>query len=717
MIKNCLLYCFLFFINFNLYSQVDHWETVVYGSDVWRFITGNSEPPSTWNTSNFNDTNWRIGEGPIGYGDGDDKTVIFPSYALYIRKAFNITDIDAISAAILQADYDDAYVAYLNGVEIGRANILGENPRFDTETVTDHEATLYQNNTVESVFLEASTLEGLLVEGENVLAISIHNRFGPESSDMTANFFLTLGINDNSNDYGPTPSWFINPYFDSTLPIVKISTSGGTLNGQTQINGQIGIVNNASGGNNFFDSPNEYAGNIGVKYRGESSLWFAKKSLGIEMRDELGNDLDTSFLNFPKEEDWILHGPYSDKSLMRNVLTMHLARSMGQYASRTEYVDLFINGDYQGIYVLMEKIKRDKDRVDVAKLRDIDIDGDELTGGYIFRIDKEEDHWFSRYNRFQEFEKLGYQIVYPDIDKIQSEQFRYIQTYVDSFERAMVAPNLTFGGKSFDEYIDLNSFAEAHLLNELGRNVDGYRLSSYFHKRKDSNGGKILAGPVWDFNLAFRNADYCDGANTEGLIFYNVCDGGYPFWWDVLLNNAQFQSVVRCRWDELREGAFHTDSIFAFIDQQVDIIEPSLDQNFAKWNVFGTYLWPNPLPLAFSHAGEISLLKDWLSARLNWMDANLAGDCTTIVGLEDIETNDLFSILPNPAQSQFQIAFKEPLNEEVNSVFLINSVGQQFKVSFDKGDFSIDVQGFPPGLYFVGIEMGGKTYLQKLVIH
>lgn len=710
-----LIIFFFLFIKCALFAQVNHWETVVYGSDTWQYFIGNSEPPSVWKNPTFNDNNWQSGHGGIGYGDGDDQTVIAPTYALYIRTKFDITNLEAISSAILQADYDDAYVAYLNGVEIGRANIIGAPPRFNTETETDHEATLYQNNTVESVFLELSSLEGLLVEGENVLAISIHNRFGPESSDMTANFFLTLGINDDSNDYRPTPDWFTSPSFNSTLPIIKISTNG-ALNGDSQIDGQIGIINNASGQNNFFDAANEYAGNIGVKYRGQSSLWFAKKSLGIEMRDALGNDLDTSFLDFPKEEDWILHGPYSDKSLMRNVLTMHLAKEMGQYASQTKYVDLFINGDYQGIYVLMEKIKRDKDRVDVAKLRAIDIEGDELTGGYIFRIDKEEAHWLSRYSVFRDIEKLEYQIVYPDLDKIQQEQFAYIQSYVDSFERAMVSPNLVFGGKSFDEYIDLPSFAEAHLLNELGRNVDGYRLSSYFHKRKDSNGGKIYAGPVWDFNLAYRNADYCDGANTEGLIYYNLCDGDYPFWWDVLLKNPQFQNIVRCRWDELRLGAFHTDSIFTFIDQQVETIEPSLTQNFTKWDVFGTYLWPNPLPLANSYAEEISLLKAWLSDRLDWMDANLAGECTTTVSLSEIARDNIFTISPNPAHSQFQIALTKPVNDAIQSLFLINSVGHQFDLPIDKGNLSFDIRNFSTGLYFVGIKVNGKTYLKKLII-
>jgi len=139
--------------------------------------------------------------------------------------------------------------------------------------------------------------------------------------------------------------------------------------------------------------------------------------------------------------------------------------------------------------------------IGVAKLKSSDIAGNELTGGYIFKIDKGPPDWLSKYDFFKNSDKLIYQLVYPDIDDVEPEQFKYIQTYVDSFERAMVDENLMYGGKSFEEYIDLTSFAETHILNEIGRNIDSYRFSSYFHKRKDSNGGKIIAGPVWDFNL------------------------------------------------------------------------------------------------------------------------------------------------------------------------------------------------------------------------
>ena len=714
--KTLTLLTYLLFIPIFSFTQVNHWETIVYNTDEWRYFIGNSEPPSNWATPTFNDASWLNGRGGFGYGDDDDETILPATFALYLRHSFTIIDKSAIENLILQADYDDAFVAYLNGVEITRANIEGTPPMFNTETITDHEATLYASNTIESTFFDRNSVEELLVEGINVLAISVHNRFGPVSTDMTANFFLTVGLNDDSNQYRLTPEWFFTPtYAESTLPVIRISTSSG-INRIEPVIGNFEIVQNDTGKNSFFDPAGEYKGKIKIKHRGESSLSFPKKSFSIETLNEWERDLDTSFLNFPEEEDWILNGPYSDKSLIRNVLTMDLARKMGQYASRTQYVDLYVNGDYRGIYVLMEKIKRDKRRVDIAKLKDSDISGDELTGGYIFKIDKGPPDWLSKYNSFNKSDKLIYQLVYPDIEEVEPVQYKYIVSYVDSFETAMFDENLRYGNKFFEEYIDLTSFAEAHILNEIGRNVDGYKFSSYFYKRKDSKGGKIVAGPAWDFNLAFRNADYCEGAATEGLIFRGPCNGGLPFWWDVLLRNEGFQSITRCRWEELRRGAFHTDSIFAFIDKQVEILKPSLVHNFARWNVLGTYLWPNPIPLADTHAEEIMLLKDWLSNRLTWMDSNLAGTCNTIVGLEEIVPNDLFVILPNPARSQFKVAFNQPVNGTINSIFLINMIGQQFDLPIDKGNLLIDITGFSTGLYFVGIEVEGRTYLQKLVI-
>ena len=690
MIKKFTLLTFTIFLPFFSFTQINHWETVVYNSNEWQYFIGNTEPPTNWAMPTFDDSDWLAGRGGFGYGDNDDETLIPTTFALYLRHSFSIIDQSAIETLILQADYDDAFVAYLNGVEITRANIEGSPPLFNSETITDHEATLYTSNSVESTFFDRTLIEDLLVTGENVLAISVHNRFGPESSDMTANFFLTVGLNDDSNNYQPTPDWFITPtFFESTLPVIRISTRS-TVNRVEAILGNMEIVQNEVGNNSFFDPASEYKGKISIKHRGQSSLSFPKKSFSIETMDDWGRDLDTSFLNFPKEEDWILNGPYSDKSLMRNVLIMDLARKMGQYASRTQYVDLFVNGDYRGIYVLMEKIKRDKNRVDIAKLKESDLVGDELTGGYIFRIDKGGPDWISKFDFFRNTDKLKYQLVYPDIEEVAPAQLKYLRSYVDSFERAMVEENLIYGGKPFDEYIDLTSFVEAHILNEIGRNIDGYRFSSYFHKRKDSKGGKIIAGPVWDFNLAFRNADYCEAAATDALIFEGPCPGGLPFWWNVLLQNDAFLSLTRCRWEALRETAFHTDSIFTFIDKQAALLQPSIDPNFHRWDVLGNYLWPNPFPLANTYTEEINLLKEWLTARLQWMDDNIGGTCQMSVSTTEIEKTAPFEVFPNPAVNQIKLLMDENLMSEIDGISMINTLGQRFHLSNTTNNLTFD---------------------------
>ena len=698
-------------------AQVDHWETIVYNTDTWSYFIGNVEPPSNWNQTNFNDTAWLKGKGGFGYADGDDNTIIPKTPSLYLRHTFSIIDLEAIEMLILQADYDDGYVAYLNGVEIARANIIGSPPRFDTNTITDHEATLFSGGQVESVTLSAALQDAALREGENVLAIQVHNRNGLSSSDMTSNFFLTVGINNSTQFYRDTPDWFFSPNFTTHLPILRITTPN-NINAEERVEGALEIIHSSNGVNDSTGEANEYEGPISIKHRGESSLSFPKKGYSFETKDEAGADRDTSLLNFPAEEDWILHGPYSDKSLMRNVLTMELARRMGQYASRTEYCELFVNGDYQGIYVLMEQIKRDKGRVDIAKLRAEDIAGDELTGGYIYRVDKGEADWLSNFtavNNANSNSNLRYQLVYPDIDRVQPEQFDYIKTHIDSFERAMRLPSLSYGGKSMEDYIDLKSFAEAHLLNELGRNVDGYRLSSYFHKKKDSQGGKIHAGPVWDFNLAFRNADYCFGEQTTGLIFDVLCDSDFPFWWDVLLNNDSFNDLTKCRWDDLRSGPFHQDSIFTFIDEQALYLEPAVQRNFQKWNILGNYVWPNPSPLANTYQEEINLLKDWISQRLQWMDIRLEGVCQTVSTTQEVITT-LFTIAPNPSDEFIQITFDSPTLFQKGNLYLMNILGQPIKNIPIADKIDLSLREYSTGLYLIGLELEGQFLYKKLII-
>ena len=504
-------------------------------------------------------------------------------------------------------------------------------------------------------------------------------------------------------------------FTSSDLPIVLINTTNNAaIQDDPKVEADIGIIYNGEGErNNIFQPRNEYFGKCGIEIRGESSQTFDKKSYLFETWDAQGNDIDTSFLGFPAEEDFILYGPFSDKTLMNNVLAMHLSNEMGHYASRTRFVEVLINNDYRGIYVLMEKIKRDTDRVDIANLKDIDIDGDELTGGYIIRIDKGNyDGWISQYDAHNSFNDIKFQYFYPSQNDIQSEQKQYIKNYVDDFEDAVNNfDGYNDEGFHYTHYINLRSFVDNFLLNELSKNVDAYRLSTYFHKDKDSKGGRLTAGPFWDFNLAFGNADYCQTEFTTGLIYYQ-CGGNSPFWWNKWLNDITFLPAMKCRWEELRETILSEDYINDFLDEHKTLLAESQERNFEQYQILGQYVWPNPFffETASSHAIAIDLMKDWINSRISWLDNNLPGfavgcdkfDDPDFEVMLDVSTNNVLAqsikIFPNPTQDYLQISSEDHIGE----IFIYDLYGKQImNFNYNSNTALVDLRSLSSGSYII----------------
>ena len=517
-------------------------------------------------------------------------------------------------------------------------------------------------------------------------------------------------------------------FTSSNLPII-ILNSQGEPNDQSKIAASLSIIANSQGQRNeLTDPPSEYQGLCGLKIRGESSATFPKKSYSIEMWSSLGQDIDTSFLGFPAEEDFILYGPYSDKSLMNNVLVMHLAREMGQYASKTEYVELVLNGSYEGLYVLMEKIKRDEGRVDISKLKAEDIEGDELTGGYIFRLDKGEhedwtsqQHIFDRPGRFVE-----YQYYYPPPEDLQPEQRVYIQEYMDAFEEAAVAEDYhNSEGRHYTEYINLRSFVDNFILNELSKNVDAYRLSTYFHKDKESKGGRLNAGPVWDFNLAFGNADFCNVLSTSDWLYYD-CVGNSPAWWDNFLQDETFRAALGCRYHTLRQGLLSNNSLSGQIDQwSRKILEAQL-RNYERWDILGVYIWPNAgfYTWSDSHSILMSFYKDWIEERLAWLDENMpaeSGDCarfddpdfevTGVSSTVDAQDN-LVDLYPNPATTTLSIQSEE----NIEQLMIMDLTGRVvYQQTMNSSSISVPFH-LDQGAYLVRIQLNNTTLIKKLQV-
>ena len=442
----------------------------------------------------------------------------------------------------------------------------------------------------------------------------------------------------------------------SNLPIVVINTNGQSIPDEPKVTARMTIYDNEDGSRNDpnRDTPS-YEGFIGIELRGQTSqLFFPKKGYGIETRNADGTDLDTTILGMPKENDWVIHSPYSDKSLIRNALAYIFAGDIMAYAPRVRLCELVLNGSYQGVILWTEKVKRDKNRVDISRLNEDENEGDDLTGGYIIKFDKgsdEEIGWISSFNPIPGSDKeTRFLYHYPKYDEITQQQRNYIRGYVDGFEQVLMSDNYADPVNGYAKYIDVASFVETIIINELTRNVDGYRLSTYMYKDKDSEGGKLAMGPTWDHNLSWGNANYCLGWSTTGWAydFNSVCPEDYwvnHFWWSRLLSDEAFRQQLKDKWIELRRGTYSTENILNRIDSLTNLLSESSARNFVKWPVLGQPVWPNQF-VGQTYQSEIQYLRNWVQDRVEWLDDNFDRLTTDVVRVEEREW---IKVYPNPS--------------------------------------------------------------------
>ncbi len=439
---------------------------------------------------------------------------------------------------------------------------------------------------------------------------------------------------------GPTPEPDPIGLTDSTVPYIVINTNGTDIPDEPKISASMRII---------IENIQVFSGDIGIEVRGSTSRrLFDKLSYGFETWDASGEDIDVTINGLPEEEDWILYGPFSDKTLIRNKLAYDLAREVGEYASRGFYAELEINDEYLGVYILMEKIKRDDNRLALANLRPEENDGVDITGGYILKIDKtsgdtDNEDWSGDENYTPELgfrsdygafstelayapygPKQGEETYYlyedPDASDITPQQKAYIQQYIDGFESAIFNDDFT---SVYQNYINIESFVDHFLLNELAGNPDAYRLSTYLHKDKE---GKLNMGPVWDFNIAFGN----DGRSSASRWIY-LYNENYPedlwlvpFYWERLMQDETFRQAIKSRWNELKNSTFSETSIHGKIDTYISelVAGDAINRNYEKWDVLGEELIFNSF-VGETYQDEIDYLKGWISDRITWMDQQI----------------------------------------------------------------------------------------------
>jgi hypothetical protein len=343
-----------------------------------------------------------------------------------------------------------------------------------------------------------------------------------------------------------------------------------------------------------------YRGRIGIEHRGQSSLaLFPKKSWSIELRDRKGDNRDVSLLGMPADDDWVLYAPYNDKTLMRNVLAYETARRLGRYASRTRFVEVTLNGRYHGVYVLMEKLKLQKDRIDLPEPAQL------LEWTFPFQA-RRKGHSFG-------LPVWKYRVLFEDPERSDLSRKRraQIRRSIGATERAIYRLD------GWRRHLDEASAVDFVLVNELFKNEDAFHASTFLAR---GAGGRWQLGPVWDFDISAGNSDYGPSATLKGSMLDRR-----P-WARRLYADRGFVRAVTKRWRELRAGGLRQD-LLSSADRYARRLAATgaARRNFSRWPVLGVRVWPNPAAAVrrTTYASEVRALRRWLALRIGWMDRHV----------------------------------------------------------------------------------------------
>lgn len=406
----------------------------------------------------------------------------------------------------------------------------------------------------------------------------------------------------------------------SNLPVLIFQTAGRSISEGTPVAVSLRALDvPAAGRTSLFDEP-QFQGRVTLKVRGSSSTQFPKKSYALELVDERGDDDAASLLGLPKQSDWVLYAPYTDKTLMRDVLAYELSNTIGRYAPRTRFVEVYMDAtgkltksDYLGVYVLVERIKIDPNRVPLDKLLPSDIAEPEVTGGYIFKKDRLDPGDVG-------FSTGRYSLAYfdPKEQEVSVGQRTYLRNFFTAFEGALYGANFRDPAAGYRKYVDVGSFIDHHLLVELAKNIDGFRLSTFMHKIRN---GPLVMGPVWDYNLTFANADYADGWKTNGWYSAGVGSSDY-LWYARMFADPDFSQAYADRWAEWRQGPLATARVLRRVEEMAAQLGEAATRNYDRWRILGTYVWPNYY-IGKTYRDEINIMTNWIGGRFKWMDTTL----------------------------------------------------------------------------------------------
>lgn len=551
----------------------------------------------------------------------------------------------------------------------------------------------YNSTIVAHLFL-ANTTYYIVVDGYNAAS----------SGNYQLNIFESIGI---------------NPPAATNIPLILIDTYGDQIVDEPKIITNLKIIDNGVGAlNHPNDVPTNYNGYAGVEIRGSYSASLPQKPYGIETWDVNSNNNNVSLLGMPIENDWILLPNYNDKTFLRNVLAFDLFTKMGHYAPRTQLTEVVVNNIYQGVYVFTEKIKRDNNRVDIAKLDLDDNAGDSLTGGYIFKVDywNNSNSWSANYDN-PNYPGSPVRFVYdePDVADITVQQKGYIQNSVEAFEDALWGPNFTDPVLGYRSHIDVQSFIDYFIVNEFSRNVDGFKKSRRFHKDKDSKNPLIVAGPVWDFDWAYKDLEtaYSNGAGWMHS-YTGASDVTPPGWYIRLIQDTIFANELACKYFTYRQTFLDKTVLFAYIDSLALVLDGPQGRHFERWPILGVNVGtPEIGTQPTSYAGEITKFKTWISDRIDWLDANMPGQCVNLGTTELTTKEPYWNVYPNPSKNEFSVYVDQGI-KSLAIYDLSGKVVQQEEVNGSTLAHVLTTNLI--GVYFLKVELKDGSMLNTKIV-
>jgi hypothetical protein len=423
-------------------------------------------------------------------------------------------------------------------------------------------------------------------------------------------------------------SWLVKeagfPEFDSNLPLLVIQQFNSLIEpGDRSIAYMTLLEPQANALTQLTQTPTLQS-RININVRGSSSQSFPKKGYGFHIFNEDNSNRKIELLGMPAEHNWVLHGPFSDKSLMRNKISYEMSSEMGHYAPRTRFIELFLHQgdnplstpDYHGVYLLVERIKIAEGRLELEELEPYHQNYPEISGGYIIKNDRLNPGESGLLT--QRGSRLAY--VRPNEQTINQEQREYLKNYLDTLERVLFGPDFNHPNQGYSSLLDVNSFIDYHLLTEICKEIDGFRLSTFLFKDRM---GKLHIGPVWDFNLSLGNADYLLGWQPEGWYHPLIDEYQYLFgWYNQLFKDEKFTKAYATRYRQLRQSVFSNPQLIGKIRNYQEELQSAQVRNFLRWDILGKYVWPNYF-IGATFDEEIDFMVDWLEKRLAWMDAQL----------------------------------------------------------------------------------------------